>query len=410
MSIGITVSDVWKSFQKTAPRSSTTLMEEVLFGWRKKRRSKNEKFWALKDINFTVESGQMLGVIGRNGAGKSTLLRLVSGIGRPDRGNIQVNGHIGALLDLGAGFHPDLTGRENVFVAAAIAGLGQRQTQKRFAQIVEFAELETFIDAPLRTYSTGMKMRLAFAIAVHTDPETLLIDEFLSVGDAPFQEKCLRHIKFLKESGCAVMLVSHNLNQVQTLCDSAIWLSQGAIKVQGSAQAVVQQYSQDSLAARSPNTQALPILQDDRQALPQDAKRFGTGALEIQAVNLVPSSMINSGDSIDIHITYTSATKTLLPIFSVGISRKGSGEICFKADTTQSEMISQNIQHRGTIKLRLERLDLTGGEYFVDVGAYDQNWENIYDYHWHMYPLTIDTSSSKKGVLNPPLKWEFRND
>jgi lipopolysaccharide transport system ATP-binding protein len=202
-----------------------------------------ERFWALNDVSFTVGKGRSIGVIGSNGSGKSTLLRLIGGVGRPDSGQIEVRGHLGALLDLGAGFHPELTGRENAILAGVLNGLTRRQVLARFDEIVAFAEIEEAIDNPMRTYSSGMQMRLGFSVAVHTDPEILLIDEVLSVGDIAFQRKCLDRIGRFKSAGCSIVFVSHDGDTVRELCDEAIWLDHGRLVERGTAADVVGSYS-----------------------------------------------------------------------------------------------------------------------------------------------------------------------
>jgi homopolymeric O-antigen transport system ATP-binding protein len=210
-----------------------------------------ERFWALRDVSFSVAPGRMLGIVGANGSGKSTLLRLIGGIGRPDEGFVQTSKRIGALLDLGVGFHPDLTGRENVFVNGVICGLTRREVAERFDSIVAFAELEEFIDNPIRTYSTGMQMRLGFAIAVHADPEVLLIDEILSVGDRSFQRKSFDRITQFKAQGCTIIFVTHDTESVCELCDEAIWLDGGRLMLHGRPNAVVDRYIAASDAAMS---------------------------------------------------------------------------------------------------------------------------------------------------------------
>ncbi|NJR26508.1 MAG: ABC transporter ATP-binding protein, partial [Richelia sp. CSU_2_1] len=231
MAQSIIVKGLGKRFNRYSADRPLTIMEAALWGWW--RMKPQARFWALRDVSFTVAPGEMLGILGKNGAGKSTLLQLVGGIGRAEEGTIKVNGRIGGLLDLGAGFHSDLTGRENVFVGAVVAGLTRREAARRFSDIVEFAELEQFIDSPLRTYSTGMKMRLAFSVAVHTDPEVLLVDEYLSVGDVAFQTKCLKKIEEFKTQGCAIVLISHSAAQIQKNCDRALWLREGKVVAYG---------------------------------------------------------------------------------------------------------------------------------------------------------------------------------
>ena len=187
-------------------------------------------------------AGRALGVIGRNGAGKSTLLRLLAGISRPDEGKISVRGRIGGLLELTAGFHPDLTGRENVFIGGVIRGLTRAQVRDRFEAILDFAELRDAIDRPMRTYSSGMQMRLAFAVAIHCEPDILLVDEVLAVGDAAFQKKCLDRISDLRNGGCTIVMVSHDAALVQDMCNDALWLREGAVAGFGDAKPVIAEY------------------------------------------------------------------------------------------------------------------------------------------------------------------------
>jgi lipopolysaccharide transport system ATP-binding protein len=209
-----------------------------------------EAFWALRDVSFELEPGRMLGLVGRNGAGKTTLLRLIGGVGRPDEGDVEVRGRIGALIELGAGFHPELTGRENVWVGGVASGLLRREVRERFDEIVGFAELEASIDDPLRTYSSGMQMRLAFAVATAAPADLLLVDEVLAVGDLPFRQRCTQRIAEMRAAGCAVVLVSHEPEQIRSLCDEALFLEGGCVAASGPAASVVDRYL-DSLRSRS---------------------------------------------------------------------------------------------------------------------------------------------------------------
>jgi lipopolysaccharide transport system ATP-binding protein len=240
MESAIVVTQLSKTFRRYHPHRPWTFQEALARGVR--RIGPVERFWGLRDVSFRVAVGRMVGIIGANGSGKSTLLRLVGGIGRPDSGKVEVHGRIGALLDLGSGFHPDLTGRENALVTGVLSGLTRREVRERFESIVAFAEVEEFIDNPMRTYSTGMQMRLAFATAVHTDPDVLLIDEILSVGDIAFQRKCLDRIAQFKASGCSILLVSHEGSVIQDLCDEAIWLNAGHLMAHGTPAEVVGRY------------------------------------------------------------------------------------------------------------------------------------------------------------------------
>jgi lipopolysaccharide transport system ATP-binding protein len=202
-------------------------------------------FWALRDVSFTIEAGESVGLIGRNGAGKSTLLRLICGLGRPTSGRSTLTGRVAALLDLGVGFHPYLTGRENLFVSGVIGGLRRSEVAARFDAIVDFAEIETFIDQPLRTYSSGMRMRLAFAVAMHIDPDILIVDEALAVGDGDFQQKCVGRIAEFRRAGVTLVLVSHDMGMVQRFCDRTLWLHRGELVGDGPAAQVVAAYEHE---------------------------------------------------------------------------------------------------------------------------------------------------------------------
>jgi lipopolysaccharide transport system ATP-binding protein len=239
----VIVKDIRKRFKRRNPNRPHTFQEAVISGW--KNMTAANTFWALEDISFTVLPGQMLGVIGNNGAGKSTLVSLLSGVIKPDAGSIEIAGRIGALLDVGLGFNPELTGRDNARIGSVVSGLRRAQVAERLDAIFHFAELEQFVENPLRTYSTGMRMRLAIAIALHTDPDVMLVDECLSVGDQAFQAKCLERIALLRKHGCAVVFVSHNLEQVREHCDRVLRLHKGKLVAYGDPDDVIDEYESD---------------------------------------------------------------------------------------------------------------------------------------------------------------------
>lgn len=217
-------------------------LQELTIGLFGGDRGRSEELWALKDIDFEVEEGESLGIIGPNGAGKSTILKLVAGIMRPTSGEIMIRGKVSPLLELGAGFHHDLTGRENIFLNAALLGLSEREIKAKFQEIVDFSELERFIDVPLKHYSSGMYMRLGFAVAVNVDPAMLLIDEVLAVGDEAFQRKCLAKIEEFQREGRTIIFVSHSLPTVKKLCNRALWLDEGCMRSVGVVEEVVDEY------------------------------------------------------------------------------------------------------------------------------------------------------------------------
>jgi lipopolysaccharide transport system ATP-binding protein len=236
----IIVDHLWKKFRRFSKFRPRTLKDMLIQGFRELKPT--ETFWALRDVSFSVGPGEMVGIIGKNGAGKSTLLRLVGGVGLPNEGNITVEKPVRGLLELGAGFSPDLNGRENAYVAGVIDGLTRRQVSERMDSIIDFAELGAYIDQPLRTYSTGMRLRLAFAVAVHTEPRVLLIDEVLAVGDAAFRTKCIDRISRFRDDGCTILFVSHDEEQVRQFCDRLLWLHHGEVITYGPTQEVLNTY------------------------------------------------------------------------------------------------------------------------------------------------------------------------
>jgi homopolymeric O-antigen transport system ATP-binding protein len=404
----IVVEGVGKLFRRQVDRPRR-LSDLLVHGWR--RRHRPERFWALRDVSFRVARGRTVGVIGRNGAGKSTLLRLVGGIGRPTEGRLETHGRIRALLDLGSSFHHDLTGRENVFVAGVIAGLTRHEVQERFASIVAFAELETFIDNPLRTFSSGMVMRLAFSVAAHTDPDVLLVDEVLAVGDLAFQYKCLERIAEFKQNGCAILLVSHDTATIERLCDEVLWLRGGRLEIYGKPKDVVERYlgelmtetrrrmPQDRPAARASSGHELRI----------NENRFGSLELEIVATRILggrgePVEEIEPGEAVTVEIDYHTSVRISCPHFGVSISRE-DGLVCYDVTTGADGYVLPELEGRGRIGLSMERLDLVAGNYYVDVGVYEREWSYAYDSHWHVYPLRVRGRHGAKGLLSMPHRW-----
>ena len=237
------VSKVYRRYGRR--RQFATLKSALISGSLIRDLRPDEVFPALQDVSFAVPAGRTLGLIGRNGSGKSTVLKLVAGITKPTSGEVRVQGRVSALIELGAGFHPEISGRENVFINGIMLGLSKREVARRFDEIVRFAELEPFIDAPVKTYSSGMYMRLGFAVAVHVDPDVLLVDEVLAVGDEAFQRKCLDRFAEFKRRGRTILLVTHALGLVERFCDEAIWLDNGRIRAQGDPRRVIDSYLAD---------------------------------------------------------------------------------------------------------------------------------------------------------------------
>jgi lipopolysaccharide transport system ATP-binding protein len=399
---------IGKRYARYESRPQT--VRQLISGW---RRRSVEHFWALRALDLDVRRGEMLGVIGQNGSGKSTLLRILGGVMRPDEGGLRVDGRIGGLLQLGVGFHSDLSGRENVYTNAIIAGLTRREVARRFDSIVDFAELEDFIDSPLRTYSTGMRMRLGFATAVHTDPDVLLIDEVLTVGDLAFQRKCLERIQQYKAAGCSIVFVTHSLGEVEEHCDRALWLHKGRVAAYGDSEQVAEQYRtamMEETRRRTPSTAGSRFTARGVE-LVLNENRYGSLEMEIEDVRLknaagLEAQEIESSTGLIVEIHYHAPRPLRSPIFNVSIISERDVQCC-DVSTDAGGLELPDLHGRGRVVLHLGRLDLAAGEYFVNAGAYEAEWSHTYDYHWRAYPLRVRSEKVDGGVLSPPRRWEL---
>ncbi|TNC71394.1 ABC transporter ATP-binding protein [Rubellimicrobium roseum] len=403
------VSQLGKRYRVVGSKGQRTLRDLVRSGF---RRTPAEYVWGLRDVSFEVEPGRTVGVVGRNGAGKSSLLRLIAGVGRPDEGSVEIHGRTGAVLDIGAGLTDDLTGRENMMLAGLVAGMSRREVQARAAEIIAFAELEDAIDAPLRTYSTGMKMRLAFSVAIHVDPDILLIDEVLAVGDATFQRKCLARINEIKASGRTIFFVSHDASLVRALCDDVLYLRKGRVVAFGPTTDVMPVYeAAGTEAGNGAEASDVPDrLLPGGRTLRQGINRFGTLEAEITAVRILrldgaPTGSITAGAGLMVEIDYA-ARASLDGIVAAIAIKLPNGTSCFDTNTQVSHM-ELPVGGTGSVRLRIERLDLVAGDYTVAVGLYDPDWKGAYDSHYNVYGFNVIGVRSTEGVLNPPARWEL---
>lgn len=409
MSYRVVVDGVGKRFQRYHAGRPWTLQEVIQGGFR--RIKSVETFWALRDVHLSVPSGRMVGIIGHNGSGKSTLLQLMGKVMLPDEGRVQTQGRIGALLSLSAGFHSELTGRDNVYISGVINGLTRREVADRFDSIVAFAELEQFIDMPLRTYSSGMQMRLGFAVSTHVRPDILLVDEVLAVGDLAFQRKCLDRIKQFKAEGATIILVSHDTSMIGELCDEALWLLRGRVMAQGKAGDVVNQYLRDTETRRRTPT-SHPILHTHTGVeLRLHENRIGSLELEITKVSVaglddIPTSEVETGDPLRIEVFYRAKTPVPSPILQVRI-RRYDGAICYEANTESSGVAIPPAQGEGQIALTLEELDLPPGWYFVDVSFHEASWSYAYDGHFSAYPLCVRPTSRPRSTPRLHQNWDI---
>ena len=402
----IALDGVGKRFYHHVARASRTLL--TITRHELDRRRKPDEFWALRNVSLEVPRSTVLGVVGPNGAGKSTLLRLIGGVGKPDEGSITTRGRIGAIFELGANFHPELTGRENTALAGIIAGLTKRQVRQRIDDIFGFAEIEGFIDDPLRTYSSGMIGRLAFAIATSIDPDILLIDEFLAVGDLAFQRRCNERLEQFARAGTTMVLVSHSPSMLSRLCDEVVWLRAGRIVASGKSQEITQRYE---MAMAEQGVKATPhdtpdAFTEDGTPLRVHENRFGTQEAQITSVRVTdvtgaPVHQIRSGDGVVVEMKVDTPDELAAVQLGVRLVRN-DGLRCFDSGI---EMMPAAGSNGRSARLRIERLDLLGGDYSFDVGLYTDRWEKTLDFHWRAYPLRIIGTLGDTAVLDAPSSW-----
>ena len=372
-----------------------------------------ETFWALRDISFEVPKGKTFGIIGSNGSGKSTLLKIIAGLQRPCRGKVKVEGRLSALIELGAGFHPEFTGRENIFINGIILGLTRREIYRKFDEIVQFAELEEFIDNPVKTYSSGMYMRLAFAIAVSVDPDIFLIDEILSVGDASFQHKCNAKINRFRSEGKTIIMVTHDLGAIEKYCDEAIWLEAGSFRGKGNVREIVDAYleyvaQKERLA--SGNFLGPGVNGNGPVSGKENLRRWGSREVEITAVELSngdgePCSLYKTGDKMKIEITYMVHRPIRDPVFGVGIFRN-DGAYCYGTNTYIEGIEVENLTGKGKVQIHFDRIDLTGGIYLLDVAVHAKDG-TPYDYQSPSCSFEVQSNIRDVGIYRPPHRWKF---
>ena len=394
--------------------------------------SPEETFTAVDDVTLKIPEGSAFGIIGRNGSGKSTLLKLVSGITKPTSGRVSVHGRISALIELGAGFHPEISGRENVFINGVMLGLTKREIAKRFDEIVEFAELEEFIDAPVKNYSSGMYLRLGFAVAVHVDPDILIVDEVLAVGDEGFSLKCLDKFAEFKRRGKTIVLVTHSLGTVQRFCDEAVWLDQGRIASGGDPPRVIHAYltaveeSEERFLSQDDQRKIEATSKERSAAEPSDAAkttdeeppadmfrasegRWGSGEATITGVTLEgaggPSHVFRSGERVSVRMRVGAAEALQDFVFGVSIFN-AEGVCCYGTNTEIAELRPDTMSGEGEVVFEIENLDLVDGTYKLDVAVHTREGRP-YDYHRLLYTFRVKSDTSDIGIYRPRHQWTF---
>ena len=440
----IEVTDVTKIYRRYGRRRQfATLKSAILKGTLIGDLRPDETFSAVQGLSFRVPEGATFGLVGRNGSGKSTVLKLVAGITKPTTGEVQVRGRISALIELGAGFHPEISGRENVFINGIMLGLSKREVTRRFDEIVEFAGLEDFIDAPVKTYSSGMYMRLGFAVAIHVDPDVLLIDEVLAVGDESFTHKCLDKFAELRRRGKTILLVTHSLNLVERFCDEALWLDHGRMRGLGDPRRVVAAYVTDvgkleeqELATSDARAQAVAEVErppgDPASAsmvgspldltagapsedVPKDMfqvaeGRWGSREVEITSLSFVgesghPAHIFSSGDRVAIHIGVRAAQPMSDFVFGIGVFN-ADGVCCYGTNTDIEDLVPDRINGSGEVVFTLDAVDLVEGTYKLDVAVHRRDGYP-YDYHRLLYSFRVKSRVKDVGIYRPRHTWEF---
>lgn len=368
--------------------------------------SEAESVRALDDVSFRVERGEAFGVIGGNGSGKSTLLKIVAGLLRPSSGSIEVDGRVAALIELGAGFHPEISGRENIFINGAVLGLSKRQIEERFDRIVAFSGLEEFIDEPVKNYSSGMYVRLGFSVAIHTDPEILLVDEVLSVGDEAFGRRCLRRIEEFLAEGRTLLVVSHSLGLIEHLCSRTMWLERGLVREIGEPRRVIDSY-REAVAEEEALQQASAALEqgDDPK------RRWGSRRAEIVEGRLLVGSEdeeresfhLTSGEAATFELRVRAAAPLDDFVFGVAVSTPRGAEV-WGTNTDLAGFEPVRLEGEGTVRLHCPALRLAPGEYDVDLAVHGRDG-TPYDYRRGCFRVTVSSSERGVGVYFPRHRW-----
>ncbi len=329
-----------------------------------------EEFWALRDIDFEIKQGEQVGIIGSNGAGKSTLLKILSRITAPTTGKVGVNGRVSSLLEVGTGFHPELTGRENIFLNGAILGMSKRDIQSRFDEIVAFSEVERFLDTPVKRYSSGMYVRLAFSVAAHLEPDIFIVDEVLAVGDLAFQKKCLGKMDDVGKSGRTLLFVSHNNSAIKSLCNRAICLDGGRVAADGKVEEVIDSYLSNTYHGEYES------LIDVERLKKCDVAGFKIDSIEVRNLSH-PDRQLSSGDDIQFRVNYDFVGINPSPSLIFSIKDSYGVEVCRLSNLPISG-VALELKARGTIELTIPCLALTKGIYYVDVGYAHESVERYF--------------------------------
>ena len=405
----IDVKNVKKMFRVYRDRGNT-LKERLLFAGRRRY----EEHWVLNGISFQVKKGEAVGLVGENGCGKSTTLKMLTRILYPDEGSIQIKGRVSSLIELGAGFHPDLSGRENIYTNASIFGLSRKEIDERLETIIAFSELEEFIDDPVRTYSSGMYMRLAFAVAINVDADVLLIDEILAVGDAAFQAKCFRKLQEIKGQGTTIVIVSHAMAQIEQICERSIWIDEGLIRMEGAPRDVHPHYM-EWMSRKNQQEEKKEDERENEEASETDSegnlKRWGSGEARMTAITVIgkdgqEAKEFSPEDPFTIHIEYTAKKELTDAVVGLAVYR-GDGALVYGTNTLIDTSSPLTLKGQGSIDLIVDNLPVTNGDYTFDLAIHRPDGFN-YDFRRDICTLHIAGRTQTPGEIALPHRWEIR--
>ena len=403
----IEVRDVTKSFKVYLDKGSQ-LKERLLF----RKRSRYEERRVLRGISFSVKKGEAIGLIGHNGCGKSTTLKLLTRIMYPDSGTITMKGRVSSLIELGAGFHPDMSGRENIYTNAAIFGLNKKEIDSRIQSIIDFSELADFIDNPVRTYSSGMYMRLAFSVAINVDADILLIDEILAVGDANFQSKCFNKLREIKAQGTTIVIVSHSLGQIEQICDRSVWIHEGLIKAEGPPKEIDLEYL-DYMSRKMQDSSKSAEASADGVTSEENAvgKRWGSGEVRINSIRSYAAdgseqTVFRTGESIRLSVGYTVRETVKDAVFGFGIFDM-NGVQCYGTNTRIDKLPDFDLDRSGTAEIVLDDVQLIAGEYMIDIAI--EHGEGIpVDYFRQAYRIQMLSAYGDTGIARIGHTWNLQ--
>jgi lipopolysaccharide transport system ATP-binding protein len=405
----IKVEGVTKLYRRYGRRRTVgTLKSALLSGMGRRALEPDAAVPAIVDLSFEVARGEMVGVIGANGSGKSTLLKLLAGIVRPTSGSLAVEGRLAALLELGAGFHPEISGRENIEINGLLVGLTRRQIAARFDEIVRFAEIEDFLDAPVKTFSSGMAVRLGFSIAAHSDPDVLLVDEVLAVGDEAFSHRCLEKFAEFERAGKTILVVSHDLGLIAERCRRAIWLDRGRLAADGPAKETVALYRER--VAREEGGRRLEAARKTPDASAPPPRRIGSGQALVDEVRLLdgagnPAGRISSGEPAALEMRVRAAAPLSDFVFGFAVSTV-SGTSVFGSNTDIDGLQPAEFAGQGRVTLEIPAFALAPGVYSLDAAAHARDGAP-YDYRRDVLRFEVTADRAVPGVWNPPRRWRF---